>query len=154
MGEFPWSHLFSEVGVEETEELHNEIESKHRSDEISEELIETTNRLMQLREISEKTFRETQELADTKNNNELLELEYTVMTQMVMASRENLKDEKWTKRVLKGVLLWLQQRKNLIIYLRKHQSHEELCVKFEKLLFPSKQDILDIVERLQSTGPV
>jgi hypothetical protein len=156
MFKFPWSHLFEEVGVEESDELHNELESKHRSVELMDELNQTNDKLSKLREISEQTFEELQKQNDLKlesevkrEDNELLELEYNVTVQMVMATKENLTGERWNKRVLKGVLLWLQQRKNLIKYLRNIETHEIFCIRLEKILFTTKQDLLEIIERLR-----
>ena len=141
MAEFPWSHLFDEIGVERTDEL----KCKDRQvDQLAKELKDTTQKLTSLREISEKTFEDMKTKHDAPNS----ELEYTVMINMVLATKEHLEGEEWTNRVLKGVLLWLQQRKNLIAYLRKHESNLDQCKEFEKLLFISKQDILDVVDRL------
>ena len=145
MDRFPWSHLFKEVDVEETDDITDTVLHKRNADKLTAELKDTTQKLSKLRELSEKTFDEM------KNVDNMLELEFNVLVQMVLAAKEKLEGDAWRKRVLKGVLLWLQQRHNLVKYLHKHDLHPEVCAKLEKLLFISKQDILDVVTRLSFT---
>lgn len=123
------------------------------------------NKLQEMKTVSTKTFDMlTQRINDLTVENTTLqkqdtihqqqphdvfgELVYAILVQSIINHKAGYKGEAKRKKTLHGVLLWLHQRRNIIVYLKEHNLHQDVTDNLENVLFIDETTLMALLDKL------
>lgn len=77
------------------------------------------------------------------------ELVYQIVIHHIMNHKAGLKGEEGRKKTFKNVIRWLQQRRNVVNYLRHHQILTDTADELENILFVDEKNLTELMNRLE-----
>lgn len=171
---YPWSHLVSQPFVDDGK-ITDLVDLKNEQQSLASSLQNTQKNFESLEKISATTvddLRAEMERLSTENDtltSRIEELETAaaeaapttpaepypelvtcIVTQKVIAHSRNLEGTEATKRVLKGVYEWMQQKQRISDYLKQHPELG-YADRFDTLLQLTKDDIVNLITHIMSS---
>lgn len=166
---YPWSHLVSQPFVDDGK-ITDLVDLKTEQQSLASTLQSTQENFESLEKISATTVddlraentalkaqvTELNTEVDTLNSRleglssePYPELITCIVTQKVIAHSRNLEGQQATKRVLKGVYEWMQQKQRIADYLKQHPELG-YSDRFDTLLQLTKDDIVNLITHVMS----
>jgi hypothetical protein len=165
--QYPFVNLFDKTDIPssdfpvDTDEIKTLLGTTQQRLLGAEDLLQNQqDKLKELKKISSATFNKlSQQILQLKEKNAMLQnqlvdsdndaLIYPILIQSIISHKSgitDLADKK--KKTLNGVLKWLHQRRNVILYLKDHDKHQEVTKQLEKILFIDESSLLKLIDKL------
>jgi hypothetical protein len=105
-----------------------------------------TEKYSELQQLSKKTFETLENQLDSCCYDELI---YPILVQTIISQKLGLIGAARHQRTIHGVIRWLQQRANVILYLRNRGLMTERANKLEKVCFIDEAKLMQMIEQLR-----
>ena len=119
-------------------------ENKNKSNAIS--ILQTT--LSQKTTALQEATVHIQEELLKQTNNHYGELVYQILIYGIVHHKAGLQGKEKKKQTLQSIVRWLQQRRNVVQYLRRHNTHSDAADELEKILFVDETTLNDMLDNL------
>jgi len=97
--------------------------------------------------LEEATLQFQQELSKQPDNN-YSELVYQILIYGIVHHKAGLTGKTKKEKTLQSIVRWLQQRRNVVDYLRRHQIHSDTADELENILFVDEATLNDMLAKL------
>jgi myosin heavy subunit len=88
-------------------------------------------------------------MQEKQSENAFSELIYPIIVQSIISHKAGFKGEAKRKKTQNGVLRWLHQRRNVIVYLKSHNLHEDVIDELENILFIDEEALRGLLAKLE-----